>query len=452
MTALAVMPSHSSTDWNGAPVILESNHDFPYVQVHLTFHGGSLTDPPGKEGLAYIAAQMALRGTGALSESDFAEAVDRLGGSFEVSIGKQHVVADAEVLSRNLAPLLELVGQALTSPTNAQSELDKLVRQTVTEVEELRDSDEDLGRHIFDQARMQPDPSARPVKGTPDSLRAITLQDVQAAFKRQFVKKRLVVGAAGDVTPQAMKRHLDHAFSAMPEGAVSPPHTFDIRDPGTIRVILVDKPERTQAQVFLGHRGIAAGHPDYDALSVANTVYGGTFTARLSAEIREKRGWSYGAYSVMSGRKTEGSFTFRFYPATKDLLPALTLGLKMQRELIEQGVTDQEVEHATSYLVNNHPFRLDTPRKRLDDALRLELLDLPRDSTRTYVKRLSAVTVDQANAAVKKHLKWADLTVVIVCTATKALQEAVAALPGVGQVVVHPYALDWPHPSSHPSQ
>ena len=427
-------------------MILESNHDFPYVQVQLTFHGGSLTDPPGKEGLAYIAAQLALRGSGALSEAAFAEAIDRLGGSFDVSVGKQHVVADAEVLSRNLAPLLALVGQALTSPTNAQSELDKLVRQTVTEVEELVDSDEELGRHVFDQALNQPDASARPVKGTPASLRAITLADVQAAFKRQFVTKRLVVGAAGDVTPEALKRQLDDAFSGMPEGEPSPVHAFDIRDPGTIRVILVDKPERTQAQVFIGHHGISAGHPDYAALTVANTVYGGTFTARLSAEIREKRGWSYGAYSYLTGRKTEGSFTFRFYPATKDLLPALTLGLKMQRELIEQGVTEEEVGHAKSYLVNNHPFRMDTPRKRLDDALRLELLDLPRDSTRTYVKRLSAVTAEQANAAIKKHLKWDDLTVVIVCTATKALQGAVAALPGVGAVVVHPYDSDWPHP------
>ncbi len=428
---------------SGFELTLVPNHDYPYVTFELYFDGGSITDPVGKEGLAYLTGQMILKGTPSHDQEQFAEAVETLGATFDVSLGREHLMIDGDVLAANVEDYLALVGQALSAPTFPQAELDRLRRQTIAELEERRDNDEDLAGHIFYQALLQPDSSARPVKGTETSLARITRDDLVAAYTQMFTLANMRIGVAGDVGRERLTALL-HRHVELPAGTPPTPPDSLAADPGAVDVVLVDKPERTQTQIYAGHRALRASHPDYLALSVASTVYGGTFTARLSHEIREKRGWSYGAYSYLPGRRTNGSFVFRFYPATRDAVPALELALKMQRELIEDGVTEREVDFAKAYLVNHFPFRLQTPRQRMQEAVRVSLLGLPADSLDTYVSRVTALTADQVNAAIRKHLKHDDLLVVIVCTAGNLIDD-VKALAGVGNVAVHPFDKDWQH-------
>lgn len=426
-----------------APVLVE-NHDYPYVVMQLYFGGGSALDPPGKEGLAYLTGQMLLRGTKRLPQRQFTEAVDLLGSSLEVSVGREWVLVEGDALSRHLDAWLALTGEALAEPRFAEDELARLRRQTIAEIEELRDSDEDLAQYFFYQVLYQPDPSARPIKGTASSLANITVDDVRDAYRRTFCRENLMTGFAGDVQLADLAGALDRSLP-LPAGEAQPRVGYIGADPGKVRVTLIDKPERTQSQIYIGHQGISASHPDYYPLLVANTVYGGTFTARLSAEIREKRGWSYGAYSYMPVRRTSGAFLYRFYPAAKDTIAALGLGLQMQRTLCEDGVSQDEVEFARSYLVSHFPFRLQTPKRRLDETMHNRLLDLPEDTTERYTQRVGAVTREAANAAVRRQLKYTDLDVVMVCTA-EPMREAIEAMEEVDDVSVFAYDSDWPHP------
>lgn len=417
--------------------------DYPYATLQLYFVEGSLTDPHGKEGLLYLTSQMLMRGTASYTQQELAEEIEVLGGGLDVSVGREHVVIEGDTLSRNLERFGELLREALGRPSFPQEEIDKLRRQTIAEIDERRDNDEELARHLFYQVLFQPDVSARPVRGTPESLRRISREDIVRCYERVFVTANLLVGAAGHVAADDLSALLDSRL-ALPVGEARPDHTFDIRDPEHVRVVLVDKPGRTQSQVFFGHSTLDATDPDYYPLLVGSTIYGGTFTARLSQEIREKRGWSYGAYSYLQARRHTGSFVVRFYPATADTAQALELALEMQRQLIDDGVDDEEVAFAKSYLVNHFPFRLQTPRKRLDEMLRVRLLGLPEDTTERFVERIEAVTTVQINHALRRHLKSSALTVMVVCTASE-VRAAIEAIDRVDEVEVHPFDLDWPH-------
>jgi zinc protease len=424
-------------------MILVENHDFPYVAMQLSFEGGTLSDPVGKEGLLYLTTQMLLRGTSRMSQAEFNEELETLGGALAASAGRERSAIEGEVLARNIEPFLVLLGDALSRPAFAQDELDKLRRQTLAELAETRDNDEALVRDVFRQVLLQPDVSARPIQGTAESLARITRSDLVNCYQRVFTRARLLIGAVGDTDRQSLDALLDRVLE-LPEGVPAPPHEYVSEDPGQIRVILLDKPERTQTQIFFGHQAIPVSHADYYPLWVANTIYGGTFTARLSHEIREKRGWSYGAYSYLQSWRTHGTFSVRFYPASADAVPALTLGLQMQRDLVRDGVSEEEVRFAKSYLINQVPFRTETPGKRLRDAVSLALLGLDPDTTARLVERLEQVSVEQVNAAIRAHLKAEDLVVVVVCTAAE-IQDGVQGIEGIGDVMVHPFDKDWTH-------
>jgi zinc protease len=426
-------------------MIVVENRDFPALTTELHFCAGSAIEPKGKEGVTYMTGQLLTCGTQRLKRAEFTQRVETLGSSLDVMVGREFISVEGDSLSANRDEFFDLMHQALTEPAFDQVELDKLKRLTEAELKERCDNDEALAQHLFYQALYQPNAYARPVKGTVASINSITREDIVDTYERCFTPNHMRVGGCGDIDTAELKQRIDHLSSALPTSPAAPSFELKASDPGTIRVILVDKPERTQTQIFLGHMCISVHHPDFFPLALGNTIFGGTFTARLSHEIREKRGWSYGAYSYLIGRRHHGAFVYRFYPAMKDAVAALELGLKLHHDLVENGVSVDELDAVKSFLVNQFPFRLQTPRKQLHEKLRIQLLGLPEDYLETYVPRIQAITVADSNRALRTHLKPHDLTVVMVCTADK-LVEQIRALPGVGQVEIYPYDKEWEHP------
>ena len=146
-------------------------------------------------------------------------------------------------------------------------------------------------------------------------------------------------------------------------------------------------------------------------------VFGGTFTARLSQEIREKRGWSYGAYSSIHADQHLGSFLMRFSPSVKDTLPAIELALTMLESFVQDGITEEELATAKNYLCNSHPFAIDTSVKRLYEITHQYLTGRPDDWIDTYVSRIANLDLKTVNAAVNRHLSPQSMTLSVVATA-----------------------------------
>ena len=166
--------------------------------------------------------------------------------------------------------------------------------------------------------------------------------------------------------------------------------------------MIVDKPERTQTQILIGCLGSHTRDEDHVALLVANTIFGGTFTARMTQEVRSKRGWSYGAYSSMPIDRRRQSFSMWTFPKADDAGPCLKLELDMLHDLREKGVTKAELSWAKRYMVRSHCFAIDTAAKRVGLELDQTLYDLPEDYYSRYTERVQAVTLEQANLAASK--------------------------------------------------
>ncbi|MCG8556996.1 MAG: insulinase family protein [Proteobacteria bacterium] len=434
----ATQRTHRFNAANGTLLLVQPSRALPLVDVELTFRTGALSDPKGLEGLTRLTARMLRRGTRKRTALAIDETIDELGARLGIETGTTRVSFNGTVLARNLEPFVALLGELITQPAFRASELASLKRQTLADLVESCDHDQVLAARHFRRYLFPGHPLGRSAAGSLTSVRAIRRAHLLDHYRAHFVAHNLMVGFAGAVSASRARELLDRHLGRIRSG----PRPRQLpRRPSVARgrrVLIVDKPERTQTQVIIGTLGVRAHDRDALALDVANTVFGGTFTSRLTNEVRSKRGWSYGASSSFGHARHRDAWSMWTFPATRDAVACIKMQLRLLERWVDKGISARELRFAQDYLAKSHAFDIDTPGKRLEEALEIELLGLPRNFGRTYVRRIREVTRSQANRALASHLSYRDLTIVVVATADE-LRDKLASLPGVGKLEVVPF-------------
>jgi zinc protease len=408
-------------------ILLVEDHTRPLSTVSVNLKGGQLSDPEGQEGLAFLTSQMLTRGTKRHTQAELSEVLDTMGSHLGISVARQTTSVIGDALTRNFDEFEALVTEVLTQPTFPEDELARLKRQTVAELQQVRDNDAALAKRFFVRAFYGEHAYGRPLRGTEESLARISRDDVVRFYETHYSPKETLSGACGDLTRERFATYIETTAGGLPAGPQEP---IAIQAPmdwkSGYRLDLIDKPDRSQTQVFIGHPTLHANHDDYIALYMAHVIFGGTFTARLSQEIREKRGWSYGAYSYLHGDKHLGTFILRFYPGIDDTIPALEVTDQLLRDYHAEGPTAEELENAQRYIVNSHPMSLETAEKQLHEQLACCMLGRDPSWLKTFIPAIKALTLDDLNRVIKAHLTPDDVQTTVVCTA-KGLTEQLAA-------------------------
>ncbi len=446
LTALVTACAHAPGRNVQMKVIQVENHSLEYVAINMTLLVGSALDPPGKEGLAFFTSQMLTRGTKKYTKQALAEEIDFLGSNISVSSGNETVQVVADCASRNLPRLLELVTEVVVHPTFPEAEVEKLKRQTLADIAELKDSDGAAAALFFGQLVFEGHPYAHPTRGFARAVETFTRDDVVRFYREHYVRSNAVIGVAGDVTGKQVDELVVAALAGLPAGSKRAPTPPVLSRDRGLDILLVTKPERTQSHVLIGHPSVRGDYPDLFPLSTAITGFGGTFTSILVREIREKRGWSYGVgASVLPGRYS-GVFQVRFAPATGDTVPAVELTLKMLGTLAQDGLDEENLDFARQYLINQYPFLLDSSVKKMELELNAHLTGKPADYLDSYVETVEAVTGESAGRALKESLTPGNSSIVIV--GDEGLEQELKALPGVARVRTVPHSWDGPLPQA----
>ncbi|MDB4932332.1 MAG: peptidase family protein [Myxococcaceae bacterium] len=428
---------------SAAPTIFcEPAHDLPLVDVFIHARTGAQHDPAGQEGALNLALRTLRRGTRTRSAREIDALVDRLGAEFGPSVDASSAGIHAAVIRRNVPALLDLVVELLTDVTLPEAEIAQVRREVKADIVDGRDDDRSLAGRHFRRTLFAGHPYGRPAAGTLGGLDGVDRAAAHAAFQRTFCRDNLVFSAAGDITAAELTAFADRLLPSLsaqpaPSTAVPPPKPVRGR-----RLLIVDKPDRTQTQIYIGNLGTQPRDRDHFALMVGNTLFGGTFTARLMREIRSKRGLSYGASSRLSRDRAREAWAMWTFPAATDAPLCVGLQLSLLERLLERGATAREVSFARSFLTRNYAFDRDTATKRLMQRLDVELLDLPKSYYSEYVDRVNAVTADDVNAALRRRLSADDLLITVVATAETLRGPLEAAIPGLRDTRVIPFDHD----------
>jgi zinc protease len=426
----------------GALGFVESSGAVPLVSVVVSLRTGAIADPAGKDGLCRFTARMLRRGADGMSAQDIEATIDRLGAELSLDVGPSTVSLHGQVIRRNLAAFVELVARILGKPTFDREEIARLRRETVAELVDARDNDRALANLAFRRALFEGHPYSRSAAGRPSTIATIEHADVIAAYEAHFARSNLVVGFAGAVTEDEARSLAASLADALRPGPRLP---IDFPEPTAKRgrhLVFVDKPERTQTQTLIGSLGTWPHDADHFPLIAATAVLGGTFTSRMMREVRSKRGWSYGTSARLSIERRRHAFTMSAAPGAADCAPCVELELQLLEELVEHGITAEELAFIQSYLVRSHAFEIDTAPKRLGQAMETELLELPIDYHRRYVDYVRAVTLDQTNASVKRRLSPKDVVIIVVGTASETLKSVEGRIPDLASTTVVPFDAD----------
>jgi zinc protease len=423
----------------GATTLVETSHALPLVSFSVAGKAGSLLDPVGLEGLTRLTARLMRRTGGGRDPHEIDMQIDALGASLSVDVSPSAVAFQGTVIRRSLAPLLDILTDVLVRPGLSEVELGRLVRETEADLVETLDDDRGLARRWFRRKIFDDHPYCRPVSGTTETLRKIQRADVAGAAARLASPGGMVIAFSGDLEPEEAEAHSQALLSKLPTGSALADTTPEPIVPPGRRLVVVDKADRTQTQILIGGLGTSPRDPDHTALMVGNTIFGGTFTARMTQEVRSKRGWSYGAYSNLPIDRRRQPFSMWTFPKAEDAAPCIQLQLEMLQQLREKGVTKKELGWAKKYLHRSHAFAVDTPAKRVGLLLDAKLYELPAGYYEEYLARIAAVTLDDVNQALQLRLPERDLLVVVVGTAAELQSKIEAVIPDLASTEVVPF-------------
>ena len=419
-------------------VIVEPSPDTPLVWFDVAIRGGASTDPRGVEGLHRHAALLARRGAGGRDRAELDEKLDGLGAALDVGVSRDAVSVSGLALARHLDAVVDLAADMLADPKFSHEEHSRLLRETPQVLDEIRDDDSALATRWFDWLCCPGHAYGRTSLGTEASLGRIERAAAVECWRREVVADNLVIGLAGDIDEASAERIVTRLTERLPatarrDGVIEGPATAP---PGR-RVILVDKPDRTQAQLRIGHLAARYGAPDTVEIAVAEAVFGGMFSSRLMQEIRVKRGWSYGAGCALRRSRLPHWFEIWMAAGIDVAGSAVALTLDLFADYAAHGPTDDEVDFARSYLVGAMPFHVATARQRMQLAVRDAVFDLPTGFTARLPEALGVLAAADVRAACKRQLRPDDAVTVAVTTAEQAGPSLANARAGGLTVVNH---------------
>ncbi len=402
----------------GIGLWVAEDRQLPEVSVRLLVEAGAVREADGRHGVAELTSRLLTEGSERRSAMEMAEWGDRLGIGFRASAGHDLAFLGVRSLAETLDGALDFLSAAVREPTFPADEADRVRKELVDELERDRDepdvvANQALARSIFGDHRY-----ATPSSGTPDSVRGLGRDDVEAFYRRGYTAADAAVVVCGDVDPDAVRDAVEDRFGDWRpgEGRVDPaPPPDEARDAGAI--VLVHRPGSRQAEIRLGGIGVAYGDDDFYATRVANAVLGGLFNSRVNMNLREDKGWTYGAGTTFRPRRAPGPFVGRTAVQTDAAAAALEEFLGEVRGLWDDPPGEEEMELARNSLVESLPRQFETVHQVTRKVAAQIAYGLPDDYWERYPERIREVTSREAAEAARRRLRPSGLTAVVVADA-----------------------------------
>lgn len=420
---------------NGATVLVSSRKDLPLVHVVAVAKPLMNVDSGGKAGLGSLAAQMIGEGTGNLSAAAFEDAITALGGTFDSGANQENATASMTILKRNFEKGLLLFGNAVASPSLSASEWERVKDLHVDELKQAADNIR-VSASIAGNRLLcgENNPYGMPTGGLVSTVEKLTLDDVKNAYSVTFRPETTTFLVAGDVTVEEAKAALDKVLGSwkpapvqVAKGAVD----FAIPARKRLRVFVVDQPGATQTMVRFVAPGVKFDHPDRVGLDLLNTILGGSFTSRLNANLREDKGYTYGARSSWAMGPSAGLFSAAAGVKSDTTGESITEFLKELGRMSAGDITDDEAAKARETVRNETVSAYGSLQGVVGARQGWLVAGLP-DQTAQDLAKLSAMTAQDLNALAKRSVKLDEMVLVLVgdkATVLEELKQVTPALP-----------------------
>jgi len=403
---------------NGLRVWTVEHHAVPLVSFLVLVPVGAAADPLERPGLAAITSDMLDEGCGDLDAMALHEALGRIGGHLDSEIGSDATILALSGLARFADRASALIADMVVRPRFDAPDFQRVRELRLNRLIQLRDLAPALADRAFTRLLYRDHPYGHTPLGTEESLQSVTLAEVRAFHGGRFVPSQTTVIAAGDATHDALAASVEAAFggwSAPSTGEPPDPAQWPLPEPPEDRIAIVNRPAAAQSELRIGHIGVPRRTPDYHALLVLNIVLGGQFVSRINMNLREDKGYTYGARTSFDFRRGAGPFAFSASVQSDVTIEAVIEALnELQAIRGDRPVTATELQTGRAALTRGYPRSFETAEQISRGAAQLALYDLPDDYFSTFVPKVLAVNEAAVTNAAEQYIDPARLVTVIV--------------------------------------
>ncbi|MDB4898902.1 MAG: peptidase domain protein [Gemmatimonadetes bacterium] len=420
---------------NGLSIVVVEQHELPLADVILEMRTGGEAEPANRAGTALLTAAMLPEGTTSRSALQIADQAAYLGVRIGASSGWEQSTVSLHTTTAQLDSALALFADVALHPAFQSADLERVRKVRLTALQQQRDRAPAIADRAYAAALFGSEhPYGHPLAGTEASMAAISRDDLMKFYTTNYRPNNATLLVVGDVKPDDVERRAQALFGGWARGELPAVTTATPPAPKTTTVILVDKPGAAQSSFRLGGIGAPRSTSDYFALEVLNTILGGSFTSRLNQNLRESKGYTYGASSGFGLRRSAGPFT-----AGAEVVSAKTDSayLEFMKELraIRDTVPSDELAKAKRYLQLGLPEDFETTGGIAGQLIPLITYGIPLDFYSTAVQNYGAVSQADVQRVARQYIDPDHLTVVIVGD-RKSIEPGLRAILRPGQLVV----------------
>lgn len=404
---------HWTTE-NGARVYFAAAPELPIVDLQLTFDAGAARDN-GKDGMALLTNALLSEGAGDLNATQIAEQFEGLGAQFggdsqrDMATLSLRTLSDEEVLNK----ALDTLALVLTKPSFPEEAFKRERKRMLVGIEQRKQSPGALGDVEFYKALYDSHPYGTQPSGEETTVKALTLDDLKAFYKKYYVASNLIIAIVGNIDRAGAEAIANRLLKDLPKGSAAPP-VPEVPVLEKSKTIKIDHPS-AQTHILMGQPGVKRGDPDYYALYVGNHILGGNgLVSRLSNEIREKRGLAYSSYSYFLPMREYGPFEIGLQTRNDQAEEALKVVESTLKDFVEKGPTEEELTASKKNITGGFPLRISSNKKILGYIAMIGFYGLPLDYLDTFNAKIEALTAADIQDAFKRRVDPGNMITVLV--------------------------------------
>ncbi len=401
---------------NGMTVLVVENHKLPKVTASLNIDAGPILEGK-KAGLVDLMGQMLGEGTKTMTKDKFDEAVDIIGAQVNLySAG-----GSASALTRYFEKAFYLMADGIKNPSFPPASFDKLKSLTITGLKTSEKSAPAIAARV-NQALSYGKQTAMGEFTTEESVKGLTLDDVKAAYKNYITPSRSYLTFVGDITPAAAKILATKTFGKWTGKKLILPAIPLVPNPVKTEIDFVDVPTAVQGELNMGNLiSNSMNNKDYHALLLTNQILGGGFESKLFMNLREKHGFTYGAYSRIGGGRFQSLFTANAAVRTDKVDSAAAEMVSEILNMRDGKISKEELDVAKAKFNGSFALGMEDPARTATYASNILINNLPKDFYRTYLQKINGVTVADIQRVSRHYLQEANSRIVIVGNGDKIL-------------------------------
>jgi len=400
---------------NGLEVIFAPHNKLPVLTFQLVLKSGANYDKKSQAGLASFTTELLAEGTKSRTSQEISNAFEHIGTQYNSHVDWNALYLEMVMLKKQEKASLDIFCDVLFNPAFHTEEIERLRKHNLNQRLRTGDSASGIANEIFPQTIFGNTRYALPISGRKVHMQKFKRDDFVDFYEKYFQPANATLVIVGDLSSDEARSLSEQYFERWPDQGFTELNEPQFEYAQKQRLFLAHKKDAQQAEIRIGHLGIDRNEPDYFAAILLNQILGGYFLSRINMNLREEKGYTYGASSRFFTRRTKGLFQISSAVETKYVPEAIQEIIKEIENIKNGPVSETELQQAQGYLNGIFPIAFESGTQIADGLSNIIVFDLQDDYYRTYRDKILAVTRDEILQAAKKYLHPQSLSIVV-CT------------------------------------